>query len=293
MRTACITLDVDFTDYRCSKHLDELDLTFNAIADILKQYPTIHTTWFVRLDYQIEEIFGAAEYIFTRHAKKLDWLRENGHEIAWHHHAYQLNNSRWEPETDADRFAASIYKYGNLARKQGLISARMGWGQQTNTGVEILEDLGFTVDSSAIPRPNYTWNNIPLRDWSMTEQNPYNPSKSNYQLASKNTRNLIEIPISTIPLPLPSDTTEGVIRYINPAYHSELFSQAIEQCQNELIVLISHPYEFIPREATYSALAFDTSVLQTNLNHLVELGFSFKTISSVTEHYKKDCHEQK
>ncbi len=284
-RTLVCTFDVDFTDHLHAVHYDELEATFFHIQAVLRNLPDIRTTWFIRMDCQMEAIFGSAKYAFERHASKLNWLRENGHEIAWHHHAYRLKETGWEQETDSLLVAAQLKKHGELAREFDTTSTRMGWGFHTDLTLTLLENLGFELDSSAIPRPKYSWDRA-VHDWAITTQEPYYPSLADYRIAGEPARKILEIPISTVRLPLAGDTEPGVMRYINPAYHSELFRLAMSACANEITVLIAHPYECVESQRNaHRSLSFSIRTLEQNLFWLSESGFEFKTISELRKVY--------
>lgn len=281
-RIVCCTFDVDFTDYVGNAQQDELETAFPLIREVLEQFPEIKTTWFIRIDSQVEAIYGSALYAFEKHAEKINWLRENGHEIGWHHHAYRQNGTTWEQETDESAICTNLLIYGSLARSKNITAARMGWGQHTNASMEVIAALGFQCDSSAVPRPKYSWDKT-VRDWSITGQEPYYPSAADYRITGEPHLPLLELPMSTVPLPLPGDTQPDVIRYINAAYHPEVFSRAMENCGNAITILITHPYECIARSGNkHEALAFDVQALHTNLKLLTDTGFRFKTISTIT-----------
>ncbi len=93
----------------------------------------------------------------------------------------------------------------------------------SNECMQTLETLGFQADSSAIPRPNYSWERN-LKDWKTTPQEPYYPSVDDYRIPDTNKRSLkiLEIPMSMTRISLPGDTVK-MLRYIDPAYDSDLF----------------------------------------------------------------------
>lgn len=280
-RIAVLTFDVDFTDYLSGAGQDELETVFPLIRDILLQFPEIRTTWFIRIDSQVEAIYGSALYAFEQHAEKINWLQQHGHEIGWHHHAYRQTADGWEQETDETTISTNLLLYGSLARAQNIRTARMGWGQHTNNTLQVIASLGFETDSSAMPRPKYSWDNL-QRDWSRTGQAPYFPAVQDYQVAGTPALPLLEIPMSTVPLPLPADTEPGVIRYINAAYHTPMFEKAVADFTESIMVLITHPYELLHRSgAVHNLLAFDADVFRANLRTLSEKGFLFQTVSSI------------
>lgn len=263
-----LTFDIDFSDYFSFQHLDEMELFF----EFFKKLPwstEIAATWFVRIDSQIEQLYGHSAFIIEKHEDKFDWLVSRGHEIAWHHHAYALDSGQWRPNQNQEVINQEIEHYGQIARRWGMNSTRMGWGYQTNESIRILNKLGFRCDSSAIPRPKYAWDFL-QRDWSITPNRPFQPSKHDYRVSGKDTYDIWEIPITTAEIPAEGDT-ERVRRYINPAYRPEVFAQAINNLvELESCVLICHPYEIFHNENKHSLLAFNEKSFCDNIMYLLQ-----------------------
>jgi len=245
-RELILTLDVDLTDYVNHSEFDELELTFERIKNLLMSYPLLKTTWFIRIDRQIESFYGDPLYIFDKHHKKIEWLKENGHAIGWHHHCYKKTDKVWSQEFDVLTNNNDIYHYGAIAREQGLVVSRMGWGYMNNDSMHILNKLGFKADSSAIPRPTYPWEHN-SKDWNTTPRHPYFPDYNDYRIPgeTKLRRNIMELPLSITELKVDSDTV-NMSRYVNTAYDTNYFSQAIEQLNSTgPDVFIMHPYEIL------------------------------------------------
>lgn len=281
IKTVCITFDVDLVNYLSNASSSEMENAFPLICNVLSDFPQIKTTWFFRIDKQIELLFGDAEYVFSAYQNELNWLTENGHEIGWHHHAYTLSDGRWIPENNAVAVLAQLKNYAPLARRRGLDIARMGWGTQSVAITNFLEESGFIVDSSAIPRPLYPWDNG-LKDWENAPMEPFFPAPGTYKVKGPK-RELLQVPISTVVLPLEEDTIPDVCRYINPAYHSAIFKQAIQSNRSNVLTTITHPYEIMLSDITMkSPLAFSLDVFKENLRHLTLLSdVSFVTIPQI------------
>lgn len=277
----CVTFDVDLVNYLNWETNLEMETAFPSICEILSEFPEIQTTWFLRIDSQVETIFENAEHIFNKYKKEITWLRENGHEIGWHHHCYKYSQDRWLPDNNVENVLKQLKKYAPLAINQGLNISRMGWGTQSPAITDFLEESGFIVDSSAIPRPVYPWDKG-LKDWENSPTEPFYPAHGTYKTKGL-TRRLLQVPISTVELPFYQDTIPNVIRYINPAYHTSIFKYAIESYKGSILTTITHPYEIIPHEITVkSPLAFSLDVFKENLSYLNSLsGVSFITISEL------------
>lgn len=269
LKKIVLTFDVDMADYTTGENIDEMERMFPVIQKSLEELPDIKTTWFLRIDSQMEDVYGASDYVFTKHRTKIEWLKENGHEIGWHHHAYKKDGDRWVQDTDDEKISNDLKKYGALAERHGIISARMGWGFQTNATMKVLDECGFAIDSSAVPRPQYRWE-MSRKNWENTGQAPYHPSVDDYRIPGEPHLKILEAPINTISIPLPSDTEPNVKRYINPAYKNAVFEEAAERFleNHDLLVLVCHPYEIAPRKTSHAILSFDHDEFENNLRFL-------------------------
>ncbi|MDA7774254.1 hypothetical protein N8993_08730 [Pseudomonadales bacterium] len=281
-----ITFDVDMVDYvGRGRSFDEMDDCFPIIQKILDKFPHVRTTWFIRIDAQMAAMFGRPDFLFFKHADKIEWLRARGHQIGWHHHAYKRKGDLWVQETTPEIVFPDIQKFGHIARKLDIFVARMGWGWQTNESMQILDKLGFRVDSSCIPRPNYPWETV-VKDWSLASPTPYKPSKENYQIAQEPSLGLLEIPISTTHISAPNDTV-SMVRYINLAYKESVFGKAFTRLlDQDLIVTITHPYEIVRNgRALHPLLSFSAEALEQNLKLLVANNLEFVTLGDVESNF--------
>ena len=277
-----VTFDFDMINYFDGKIIaDELTQFHSETCEIFKEFDDIKSTCFIRIDSQIESLLGRSDYVFRTNPTQITWLKENGHQIGWHHHAYNFVDNNWTQETNEDLICKDIEHYGQIARSLGLTAVRMGWGWQTNKSLSLLHDLGFEIDSSAIPRPTYAWEKSG-KDWSRTTNSRYYPSKHDYQTSKEPLLGILEIPISTTYIPCPGDDGE-VLRYLNWAYHPEIFKNAVAQLDDlSLLVSITHPYEFLSVSNSHPLLAFNLQSLRENLSLLKDLGYNFKTLSEVS-----------
>jgi hypothetical protein len=273
-----LTFDIDMSDYVNDRPIDEIDITFPILQKVLIQFPSIKTTWFFRIDRHMKDVFGKSLYIFEKNKKEIEWLVENGHEIGWHHHAYCQKAGKWVQNVLDEEICGDLRRYGEQALKLGILSTRMGWAFQTNKTMKELDELGFLIDSSAIPRPKYEWEQY-SRDWTITSQKPYHPSVQDYRITNTINLRLWEIPITTTVLPSPTDTCPNLMRYINPAYRSESFKLALLSLHSfQQIVLICHPYEIVVQAQKHPLLSFDAEQFSDNLKWLLQNKYSFSTI---------------
>lgn len=276
-RQVFITFDLDLRDHVLHEELDEFEQCFDRILSHLSQRG-LPATWFVRIDGQIEGVNGEADHFLRKHSKRIELLKEKGHELGWHHHAFRQENGKWVPEVDVEKVCADLQAYGEIAKRYGMRSCRMGWGFQNGRTLQVLEALGFDRDSSAIPRPSYPWDNG-LKDWSKTTNTPYYPSKQDYRVPGDPHHSILEVPISTFPIPKATDDRPSVMRYLDPAYFHEAFKNVLETMEWDRLVLICHPYELLPHQKDDPLLSFSEKEFEKNLDQLMEVSDCFSTIS--------------
>lgn len=282
MRIA-ITIDIDMALYDTGRFFDEMGVIFPEVRRCLEDLPGIRTTWFLRIDRQIEVLYGSPLYVFEKHAQAVDWLRGNAHEIGWHHHAYAKDGPRWRQETGEAAVCGDIGRYGRIALDAGLRLARMGWGFHTNKTMKAVHELGFPIDSSAIPRPRYRWSPNAC-DWADTPRHPYRPSVKDYRVAGDPHLELWEVPMTTVALPLATDTEPGVVRYIELGYDNVLFKRALAAAgPASTAVLIFHPYKLVKTSGGGGSASFDSGLLRTNLEAATGCGARFITLSETVD----------
>lgn len=282
MKFAYITFDLDFTDYFSGNLIDEMDIFFPTIKRYIEQNHILKFTWFIRIDRQIECLFGDPMYYYKKHIDKFKWLKDRGHEIAWHHHSYRYTNHTWIQEVDPIAVLSDIHMYGSLARNLGMTVCRMGWGYQTNKSMEKLCELGFLIDSSAIPRPQYKWDKS-KKNWEGTTCDWYFPSINDYRISGTLCHSILEVPITTSIIPFEFDTEKEVIRYLNPAFKNIYFNNGFLNVKHlTKIVTITHPYELIKSEKSNndSILSFDFEIFKKNISLIRDAGYTFNCLNN-------------
>lgn len=242
MRQVSFTFDIDCIDYSTGQFIDEAVLYVPSVLEDLENIGLTCTTWFVRIDAGQESRYENFDKFLEATKSLVDVLVESGHLVGWHHHS---TGSKSQEESE---LLDDLAKYGQIAREFGLEMFRSGFGQMTTAMIRELIALGFNLDSSCMSRPNYSWTNVPLRDWSSAPNHPYFPCKNDYQRACDCQRNLLEVPITTVRLELETDTQPGVLRYLNPAYPVNVFRRGVDdwlggESGDGCLVTITHPFE--------------------------------------------------
>jgi hypothetical protein len=192
--------------------------------------------------------------MFRRHRALIDRLRARGDEIGWHPHPTRRRADTWDPRTEVPSVVTEIGVYGPVARRHALRAVRMGHGFHTNETLRAVADAGFVVDSSAIPRPMYPWDDPP-KDWTTTPSVPYRPALADYRVPGEPSLPIVEIPMSVAHVPARTDS-EHVLRYLNLAFRHDALAPALASWfdAHDLLVTMTHPCELLPLGAPHPLL---------------------------------------
>jgi hypothetical protein len=269
----CVTFDVDFTWHAGGGgggFIDEMSEVFPSLWAVLRRYPDCKTTWLVRLDDQMQALHGQADYALVRYAKEFAELCQAGHEIGWHPHSYVRVGPNWRQNTDNGRLIAELTRHAPAAHAHGLRTVRMGWGFHTNEAMAFLAQNGFRVDSSAIPRPQYPWEET-KKDWTTTPHEPYFPACADYRVPGTPDWPILEVPMSVMLVKADYDRAD-ILRYVNLAFHPRTLRQPLESwlSEHDHLVTITHPYELLGG-ARHGLIAFDVAALEENLLAIIRI----------------------
>ena len=262
----CITIDVDFTAYEFRNELcNEFEEVFPMLWALFSDRPNWRATWFVRLDHHMKTIYGCPDYIFTKYKREISYLRELGHEIGWHPHCYSNSGNKWSQNVDTSKILKELNELIPLVKSHHLNVARMGWGFQTNEIMRHLSERGFTVDSSAIPRPRYQWEDS-IKDWTSTPLYPYYPSIHDYRIPGDNHLQILEVPMSVAYIMSPDDEGE-VLRCFNLSYKPEVLKVPLENWINNHnhLVTVAHPYELMTWNTKHPLYAYNINAFESNV----------------------------
>jgi hypothetical protein len=272
-----VTIDVDQVAWNGGSACDEMRDAVPLVHETLRRFPGVRATWFVRVDDGMAARYGAADALLTGHSRLIARLRADGHEIAWHHHAVQAGSSDI-PELDSEAVCEQLRRHAGSARAHALTSVRLGWAHADQSIIGCLAELGFRVDSTALPRPSYPWDVVP-RDWQGTPHVPYRPSRADFRRPGIPDHALLEVPLSVGTLSLIGDTQPAVQRYVNPAFMPGHFRALLATVQHHpLLVTVTHPYEIMSGHEPSRLLAHSPEAFEENLALLVELERPFVTL---------------
>ncbi len=278
----CLTIDIDpdglsgvVTDRNSSSFasFEKLNSFPEIISDKLKRQAPV--TWFVRIDDQVKYFFGSRLHLVETYRAFWDKTRAMKHEIAWHPHIYQQSGGEFVIPQDA-AFAcdqvSSVHEEISGYQLE-LKSFRNGEGWQRNETIELVEQLGYTVDSTAIPgimkpAPH-------LLNWKDTPNHPYYPSVDNYRVNASE-RKLLEIPMNTWIVKAPYDK-EPRLRYMNPCIHANIFEESLLSSSLfegdetvKVLTFISHPDELVEQSTPDQLYMRTTENYIRNVERLTE-----------------------
>lgn len=276
---------------------DGLHFAMEQFHDALPDWPL---TWYVRADGQLEHAYGTARYLLDEYADFWQKAVARGDELGWHPHLYTVPEDDSQPQiiTDSQQAVAELKRIWSIIEDVpfDLPTFRMGEAWHTVETLNLIESLGFEVDSTAIPGRDDSASDHP-RNWKDAPNQPYYPAQDDI-CRSGETRPLLEVPMNSWYFKASYDKVPK-LRYMNPCIHTDLWEQALDDWEmrslsqaNEsyLWVLILHPAEAMLHNSSDLLYAYSIEVLQKNLALFTErirkLGHQF-SISTIQKSSKK------
>jgi len=194
-------------------HLPKLVSRFHALRKDLFDKSSVHlcVTWFARADLQIKRIYGSAGWALKEFEALWKQVIDGGDELAWHPHSWRWNRELqcWYSEMNDMEYIRKNYDVGFEAFKQGWgsqpFACRAGINFHSNYSVAKLDELGIKTDLSAHPGLKLFYSapkwGCPIQegfDWTRAPNEPYHPSRDDYQSPSQDDERLelLEIPVT-------------------------------------------------------------------------------------------------
>lgn len=273
-----VTVDTD-PDGLNTHDPDRRNLLWDGLHFAMQQFPAAlkdwPLTWYVRADAQLEYAYGSVSYLFDTYADFWCDAVQRGDELGWHPHLYTLPEDDSQPQiiTDSQQAVSELKRTWSMIQNLPfeLPTFRMGEGWHTVKTLNLVESLGFTIDSTAIPGRDDSATGHP-RNWKNTPNQPYYPARDDIRIAG-DPRPLLEMPMNSWYFQTPYDKVPK-LRYMNPCIHHELWEQALDYWQaqlqhdsreNYVWVLIFHPAEAMPHDRSDLLYAYSIDILQKNL----------------------------
>lgn len=275
-KKVAVTFDLDFIQAQQRFGMDEIEMFWPMFQQWTQTLPELKTTWFIRIDDQINSLFGSPDYFFKKHPEKIEWLNTNGHEIGWHFHSYTRTENKWKQNTNENAICEELKRNYYFAEKQNLQISRMGWGYHTNATMRILAESGIVIDSSALPVVNEK-DNRNHANWTNTPHSPYHPSMLNYRESGTANFDIWELPITMVN----TNAKEQLEKRIYLDINSTEFSSQIDEFDTQNIInTLSHPIDVL-NDNSYTK---DMSHLGiTNMRVLQNRGYRFVSLSDCLE----------
>ncbi len=170
--------------------LEVIDQLRPRLEDALRA--PVAFSWHLRMDPQIEEVYGSASWVADAYGVQLDKLRAAGDELGLHPHALRWDDRRngwlaaiddepWVQECVRVSFDAYRAAFGQPCR-----SHRYGDSYMGTEIVAIIRELGATSDLTVEPgRPAHDMSSTerPLSAQFGVPRTPYQPDPADYTLA--------------------------------------------------------------------------------------------------------------
>lgn len=197
---------------------------FEATAEFMAEFrprlaaltdAPVHFAWFFRLDPQVGETYGAADWPLRRYATLVRGFEEAGDEIGIHTHPYHWDPGRrgWVQDHGnqpwIDHVVRSSFEAFRRALGRDCQSFRFGDRWMNDATIRLLESLGVRFDLTVEPGQPRIRSYHPeapstgsLPDYRRVPRTPYRPSPADFRKSDPSRRDgLILIPVSAGTIP--------------------------------------------------------------------------------------------
>jgi hypothetical protein len=271
-----------------------------SIDEILSEYCKyqIPLTWFVRCDNEIAYHYGSALYLVENQMEFLQEELTSSSDIGYHPHLYDIrkNGKRHRNVSElqlCEQFKKNALLFYNRLNGINRI-VRIGEAFSCDALSQCISDLGFSVDSSAMPG-RYRQDEYRSLDWRGTPDTAYLPSFTDYRrpkIGMEKRHSFIEIPFTMAPLQCSYDA-KPYKRYLDFSFHNEYVASQLENLSDDLeyLVIMTHPAGIFPQYEMkkHGLLAFTENNFRKNLVTLLQYcnannrEISFKSISGLID----------
>lgn len=249
------------------------------VCDLLSRYTDTEgvaprVTWFVRIDSQIGDECGHMAVLFQRYAETWALGEARGDAIGWHPHLFRLADGQLQQELRPSELRCALRESWAGMKASGFLPnvSRMGEGFSSNAVMAILEELGVTCDSTAMPGRVRKDVHRSL-DWFGTPQEPYHPSRHDYRVPGPDPLELLEVPMSMVPVRAEYDR-EPLLRYVDLSFHHASIREGLKACvkNSSLLVAVNHPSTVLPYPdgRRHGLLSFEIGEFRRNLEFVLQ-----------------------
>ena len=230
-------------------------------------------TWFVRVDPHLAALYGDCGYLLDRYSDLWSFCRKRGDELAWHPHLYRREGEAWVQELDPTRLRASLEDTWAALGKRGLrpSSCRIGDAFGSNEVLRTMSRLGLRCDATAMPGRVRRDADRQI-DWEGTPQHPYHPSLADYRRPGTPAMELLEIPMSMVPVKAAYDSAP-LQRYLDLSFHHGAVREGVENFLSKasLVVTVTHPSGVLPSmNGGHGLISHDIDEFHRNLEFILE-----------------------
>lgn len=284
--------DSKFTWSNTQEGIEKLIEAFLELSN--KYHINIPATWFIRSDQIIYDTFGSYSALFDQVSKQLGSITDT-HELGWLPQIYTIDEHH---KSLTNEIGSTVLNNAHKAlcdAGYSIKSTRMGDCYHTNETMAILDHLGIKYDCSALPhrvKSDGGWD----VNWSLTDASPYQPSVNDYRIPGTPDFELIEIPLTMIPIKADYDDVP-LSRYLNPCFKEKYLWQSAKSVieKNDYIHCVMHPDEMTQanKSNAHPLVAYSYSEVLDNLIKMVDVcmqedgGVEFCTVSDFGYHLKK------
>lgn len=229
------------------------------------------SSWFVRVDNQIGELWGRPAWLLDKYGAIFEELQEAGEEIAWHPHLYRRIETGWIQETDHTALAEAMEEAVTDMRTIGYNPrcGRIGEAYGSQGIMAAYDRLGIPYDSTAMAGRKRidAERNI---DWGPTPQRAYRPAQADYRVPGRPAHDVIEIPMSMQKVKADYDH-EPVLRYLDLSFHPRAITHGLDALVADApyLVTVTHPSALLKElepGGGHGLIAFDPDALEKNLS---------------------------
>ena len=276
-------LDPDIFDESISSSNARTELSWRGISegvpgirDALDAFaPGIPVTWFVRVDNQIDDIYGRPGHLLEAHRELFEHLRSRGDEIAWHPHLYRREGDGWEQETDDAALLTAMQAAIADMRALGFDPrcGRIGEAYGSAGLMAAFDACGIPYDSTAMSGRRRVDGERTI-DWLETPHHPYRPSKADHRVPGSPAHKVFEMPMSMLKVKAEYDA-EPFLRYLDLSYRTETVADGMADliAGADSLISVTHPSALMPDFAPkggHGLLSFDLANMTRTLCLLAE-----------------------
>jgi len=244
------------------------------IREQLGEIAAAPASWFVRVDNQIEALWGRAAWLLEEYGEAFQTAAGAGDEIAWHPHLYRREGAGWAQETDPAALSEKMEAALTDMRAFGWSPrcGRIGEAYGAPAIFETYERLGIGYDSTAMAGRRRV-DAERMIDWEPTPHAAFRPSRADHRVPGSPAYDVVELPMSMLRVRADYDA-EPFLRYLDLSFHPRALQPDLDRFAAEAsyVVTITHPSAILPEfepAGGHGLISFRPEALADNLRALI------------------------